>query len=222
MIALLRYQAALLVRSHRWLPPVILYAAWLAIGVQSGGPILDGFGWAAGGLLPAAVWLTRVCVTNEPSAARNCTVAAAGPGRAHLAGVLTAVCTAVLLALLGTALVVLLSDPHSTYRQVAVPVLPAAAAGLLAALACLLTGTAIGALSNRPVLRSTGWSIPVGTLAALLLLVLDASPANAAVSALVTGSLHGTIATPWLPLAATALIAAAATAVACALSSRRS
>lgn len=222
MIALLRYQAALLIRSHRWLPPVILYAAWLAIGVQSGGPLLDGLGWAAGGLLPVAVWLTRVCVTNEPPAARNCTVAAAGPGRAHLAGVLTAVCTAVLLALPGTALVVLLSDPHSARHRLPVPVLPAAAAGLLAAMACVLAGTAIGALSNRPVLRSTGWSIPVGMLAALLLLVLDASPANAAVSGLVTGSLDGTITTPWLPLAATALIAAAATAVACALNSRRS
>ncbi|MEU8995178.1 ABC transporter [Streptomyces caniferus] len=220
MIALLRYQAALLIGSHRWLPPVILYAAWLAIGVQSGGPILDGFGYAAGGLLPAAVWLTRVCVTNEPPAARNCTAAAAGPGRAHLAGVLTAVCTTVLLALIGTAVVLLISDPHSTDHQ-AVPVAPAALAGLLAALACLLMGTAIGALSNWPVLRSPGWSIPVGTLAALLLLVLGASPANAAISDLVTGSLHGTITTPWLPLAGTALIAAAATAAACALSSRR-
>ncbi|MFC9239078.1 ABC transporter [Streptomyces decoyicus] len=222
MIALLRYQTALLVGSHRWLPPVILYAAWLAIGVQSGGPILDGFGYAAGGLLPVAVWLTRVCVTNEPPAARSCTAAAAGPGRVHLAGVLTAACAALLLALLGTVWVVLLSDPRSTDLQVAVPVLPAYVAGLLAALACLLMGTAVGALSNWPVLRSPGWSIPAGMIAALLLLVLSASPANAALSGLVTGSLHGTINTPWLPLAATAMIAAAATTAACALSSRRS
>ncbi|MFG2094925.1 ABC transporter [Streptomyces sp. NPDC048612] len=221
MIALLRYQTALLIGSYRWLPPVILFAAWVAIGVESGGPILDAFGYAAGGLLPTAVWLTRVCVTNEPSAARNCAAAAAGPGRVHLAGVLTAAGAAVLLAVLGTAVAVLLSDPRSTDQQVAVPVLPAAGAGLLAALVCLLMGTAIGALSNRPVLRSTGWSIPTGLLAALLLLVWGASPANAAVSGLVTGSVHGTISTPWLPLAATALIAAAATGAACALSSRR-
>ncbi|MGW2390948.1 ABC transporter [Streptomyces lydicamycinicus] len=221
MIALLRYQTALLIGSHRWLPPVILYAAWLAIGVQSGGPILDAFGYAAGGLLPAAVWLTRVCVTNEPPATRNCAAAAAGPGRVHLAAVLTAAGTGLLLALLGTAVVVLLSDPRSTDLQVAVPVPPAAFAGLLAALVCLLMGIAIGALSNWPVLRSTGWSIPTGLLAALLLLVLGASPANAAVSGLVTGSVHGTISTPWLPLAATGLLAAAATAAACALSSRR-
>ncbi|MEW9515179.1 ABC transporter [Streptomyces tubercidicus] len=221
MIALLRYQTALLIGSHRWLPPVILYAAWLAISVRGGDPLLDGLGYAAGGLLPVAVWLTRTCVTNEPSAARNCVAAAAGPGRAHLAGVLTAAGTALLLALVGTALVVLVSDPRSTGHQVAVPVLPAAFAGLLAALVCLLMGTAIGALSNWPVLRSTGWSIPTGLVAALLLLVLGASPANAAVSGLVTGSLHGTISIPWLPLTATVLIAVAAAAAACALSSRR-
>ena len=86
---------------------------------------------------------------------------------------------------------------------------------------CLLLGTAVGALCNRPVLRAPAGH-PDGLLAALLLSVLGASPANAAVSGLVTGSLHGTVSTPWLPLAVTALIAAAATAAACALSSRRS
>lgn len=79
MIALLRYQTALLIGSHRWLPPVILYAAWLAISVRGGDPLLDGLGYAAGGLLPAAVWLTRTCVTNEPSAARNCAAPPPGP-----------------------------------------------------------------------------------------------------------------------------------------------
>ncbi len=140
----------------------------------------------------------------------------------HLACVLTAVGTGLLLALIGTAVVLSLADPHSNNHDVAVPVLPAAFAGLLAAVVCLLMGTAIGALSNRPVLRSTGWSILTGLIAALLLSVLGASPANAAVWGLVTGSVHGTVSTPWLPLAATALIAAAATAAACALSSRRS
>ncbi|MFJ9409630.1 ABC transporter [Streptomyces sp. NPDC101393] len=221
MTALLRYQAALLIGSHRWLPPVILYAAFLAVGVQTGGPILDAYGFAAAGLLPIAVWLTRICVTNEPPAARSCAAAAAGPGRVHLAAVLTAAGASVLLALLGTAFVALLSDPHSSGHRVAVPVPAATGAGLAAALACLLLGLAIGALCNRPVLRSPAAAVPAGLLAALLLSVLGASPANAAVSGLVTGSLDGTVHVPWLPLAATAVIAAAATAAACALSSRR-
>ncbi len=49
MTALLRYQADLLVRSQRWLAPVILYAAFLGISVQSGQPVLDSLGYAAAG-----------------------------------------------------------------------------------------------------------------------------------------------------------------------------
>ncbi|MEW2554575.1 hypothetical protein AB0957_22925, partial [Streptomyces zhihengii] len=79
MTALLVYQELLLLRSQRWLPPVLLYAAFLAVGVQAGGPVLDALGWAAAGLLPATAWLVRVCATQEPAAARHVTAAAAGP-----------------------------------------------------------------------------------------------------------------------------------------------
>ncbi|MDF3149077.1 ABC transporter, partial [Streptomyces sp. T21Q-yed] len=76
MNALLRYQAALLARSQRWLPPFILYAVFLGVGVQSGQPVLDSLGYAAAALLPVAAWLVRICVTNEPPAARSCVSAA--------------------------------------------------------------------------------------------------------------------------------------------------
>ncbi len=101
--------------------------------MQTGGPVLDAYGYAAAALLPLAVWLTRICVGNEPPAARNCAAAAAGPGRVHLACVLTAAGAAQLLGLVGVVFVALLSDPHSADHRVAVPVLPAAGAGLLAA-----------------------------------------------------------------------------------------
>ncbi|MEV6564408.1 ABC transporter [Streptomyces kronopolitis] len=221
MTALLRYQTALLIGSHRGLPPVLLYAAWLVIGVQGGSPILGTFGYAAGVLVPVAAWLTRICVTNEPPAARSCVAAAAGPGRAHLAAVLTAAGAALLLALPGVLVVTLLSDPRANDHR-AVPVLPAVVAGLLTALTCLLMGIAIGALSNWPVLRSAARGVPVSLTAALLVLVLGASPVNAALSGMIAGSAHGTVHTPWLPLAATLALAAAATAAACGLTSRRS
>ncbi|MFE6691235.1 ABC transporter [Streptomyces sp. NPDC057743] len=221
LTALVRYQAALLAGSYRWLPPLLVYAAFLAIGVQTGGPILDAYGYAAGGLLPVTVWLTRICATNEPPAARSCTAAAAGPARAHCAALLTAAGAALLLALAGTGFVALLSDPHSTDHRVAVPVLPATGAGLLTALVCLLLGTALGALCSWPVLRRPGWGVPTGLIAALLVLVLGASPANAALTGMITGSERGTITAPWLPLAAAALLASGATALACALTGRR-
>lgn len=222
MTALLRYQAALLVRSQRWLPPFILYAVFLGVGVQSGQPILDSLGYAAAALLPVAAWLVRICVTNEPPAARGCVSAAVGPGRAHLAVLLVALTAAAALGTAATVVVTLISDPASADHHTRVPRLPAGGAGLLAALACALLGTAVGALTNWPVLRSTGRAVPAMLLAALLSVVVTGSPAQAAVSGLVTGSRSGTVPLPVLPLAAAALLAAAATAVACVLTSRRS
>ncbi|HZF92915.1 ABC transporter [Streptomyces sp.] len=222
MTALVRYQAALLLRSQRWLPPFILYAVFLAVSVQGGQPVLDSLGYAAAALLPVAAWLARICAEGEPAAARACTAAAAGPARAHLACLLVAFAAATALGGLATLAVTLISDPASADGQTRVPRLPAGAAGLLAALACALLGTAVGALTSRPVLRSTGRAVPALLLAALLSLVLTGSPANAAVSGLVTGSRSGAVPFPLLPLGAAALLAAAATAVACALGSRRS
>ncbi|MFF4252622.1 ABC transporter [Streptomyces sp. NPDC001663] len=220
--ALLRYQAALLVRSQRWLPPIILYAAFLGIGVQSGQPVLDSLGYAAAALLPVAAWLVRICVTVEPPAARACVAAPVGPGQAHLARLLVALIASAALGVAATVVVALISSPTSTDHRTRIALLPATVAGLLAALACALLGTAVGALTNWPVLRSPGRAVPAMLLTALLSVVATGSPAQAAVSGLVTGSQSGKVPVPLLPLAAAAVLAAAATAAACALTSRRS
>ncbi|MFJ6694727.1 ABC transporter [Streptomyces sp. NPDC091272] len=222
MNALLGYQLALLARSQRWLAPVLLYAAFLAIGVQGGQPVLDSLGYGAAVLLPVAAWLVRVCVTNEPPAARHCAAAATTPARVHLATLLTAAgCTAAL-GSLGTGFVVLVSNWADTGGGVRVSPLPAATAGLLAAFTCALLGTAVGALCNWPLLRGTGWGIALTALGALLALVMVGSPARTAVTGLVSGSHTGTAAVPLLPFTAAALLAAGVGAVACRLSARRS
>ncbi|WP_406333641.1 ABC transporter [Streptomyces sp. NBC_00203] len=222
MTALLRYQTALLLRSQRWLPPFILYAAFLAIGVQSGQPVLDSLGYAAAAVLPVAAWLVRICATNESPAARSCVSAAVGPARAHLACLAVALGAAVLIGAAATLVVTVISDPTSTDHQKRVPVLAAGGAGLLAALVCALLGTAVGALTTWPLLRSPGRAVPAMLLAALLALVVTGSPAHAALTDLITGSQAGTVPVPLLPLAAAALLTAAAIAGACALTSRRS
>ncbi|ANS68677.1 integral membrane protein [Streptomyces lincolnensis] len=222
MTALLRYQTALLLRSQRWLPPFILYVVFLGVGVQGGQPVLDSLGYAAAALLPVAAWLVRIGVSGEPPAAQHCVASAVGPGRAHLARLLVALGGAAVLGTVATVVVTWISDPVSSDHQTRVPVLLAGAAGLLAALACALLGTAIGALTTWPVLRTTGRAVPALLLAALLSLVVSGSPAQAAVSGLVTGSLSGTVDLPVLPLAGAALLAAVATAAACALTARRS
>ncbi|MFI9246784.1 ABC transporter [Streptomyces sp. NPDC053086] len=222
MTALLRYQADLLLRSQRWLPPVILYVVFLGVGVQSGQPVLNSLGYTAAALLPVAAWLVRICVTGEPPAARACVAAARGPARAHLACLLTALVAAVLLGVAATVAVTLLSAPASDGHRVHVAPLRAAAAGLPATLACALLGTAVGALTSHPVLRSTGRAVPAMLLGTLLAVVSAGSPAQAAVSALVIGSQTGRTPVTLPPLAAAALLTAAAFAAAAWLSSRRS
>ncbi|MEV5952420.1 ABC transporter [Streptomyces sp. NPDC051987] len=222
MTALLRYQAALLLRSQRWLPPVILYAVFLGVGVQSGQPVLDSLGYTAAALLPVAAWLVRICVTGEPAAARACVTAARGPARAHLAALLTALAVAALLGTAATLVVTVISRHATNDHRFPVSPVQAGAAGLLATLACALLGSAVGALTNRPLLRSPGRAVPMMLLAALLAMVVGGSPAHAAVSGLVTGSESGRVPVSPLPLAAAALLTAAAFTVACALDGRRS
>ncbi|GAA4323172.1 hypothetical protein GCM10023086_48790 [Streptomyces venetus] len=222
MTALLRYHAALLLRSQRWLPPFLLYAAFLAISIQAGQPVLDSLGYAAAALLPVAAWLARICVTGEPEAARGCVAAAVGPGRAHVACLLVALAGAAALGTVTTLLVTLLSDPVASDHRTRVPLAPACGAGLLAALVCALLGTAVGALTSRPLLRSPGRAVLALLLAALLSLVATGSPAQAAVQGLVTGSRKGAVPLPLLPLAAAVLVTAAALALSGALASRRS
>jgi succinate dehydrogenase/fumarate reductase flavoprotein subunit len=120
-----------------------------------------------------------------------------------------------------TVVVTVVSDPASTDHRTPVPVVAAGGAGLLAALACALLGTAVGALTTRPLLRSTGRAVPAMLLAAVLALVVTGSPARVAVSDLVTGSQAGVVPAPVLPLFVAGALAAAAVAVACALTARR-
>ncbi|MFF9400362.1 ABC transporter [Streptomyces sp. NPDC014744] len=209
MTALLRYRAALLVRSQRWLAPVLLYAAFLAVGVWWGQPVLDSLGYAAAGLLPVTAWFVQVCTTPEPPAARAVVAAATGSPRSHLASFLVPLGCAGPLGAAAVLAVLLISDPANTDHSVPVPLLPAAAAGLLAVGCCVLLGAAVGALCTRPVLRGRGWSVAATVLAALLALVTTGSPANSAVTGLVTGSRTGTVHLPLVPLLASAVLAAA-------------
>ncbi|MGW0779330.1 ATP-binding cassette domain-containing protein [Streptomyces sp. NPDC002913] len=214
--ATVRYQAAMLARSQRWLAPLLLHVAVLGIGVRAGQPLLDSLGYAAAALVPVAAWFARLCVTQEPRAARAVTAAAVGPARAHRASLLTALGCALAVGVAGTGVVLLISEPASTDHTVAVPLPPAALAGLLAAVCCALVGTAVGALCARPVLHRRGWSLMATLLAVLLVLVGRGSPARDAVTALVSGSTTGTVVLPLLPL----LVAAVAAVAVAALTSR--
>ncbi|MFB7369376.1 ABC transporter [Streptomyces sp. NPDC056222] len=207
MTALLRYQTDLLLRSQRWLAPLFLYAVFLGVGVQTGEPVLGALGYAAAALLPVTAWVVRICLTQEPSAARNVVAAAAGRGRAHLAAVLAAVACAALLGVVAVLGVTAVSDLRR------VDPFEAGTSGLLATEVCVLTGAAVGALSTRPLVRSRGWSLAALVLGSLLALVTTGSPAQYAVQGLITGSRTATVTMPWLALVGALLLAGAAAAV---------
>ncbi|WP_405832506.1 MULTISPECIES: ABC transporter [unclassified Streptomyces] len=215
MTALLRYQGALLLRSQRWLAPLITYAAFVAVGIRPGDPVPDSLGLVAAGLVPATAWLVRICVSAEPDAARDCTAAAAGPVRVHAAALLTASAGA-LIAGAGAAAVALLTGDRAGADPGT-----AALAGALAMAACTLTGAAVGALCSRPLIRRRGYAVLAGTLGSLLALVLAVSPARGAVSALVAAGRSGTVPLPLTALAGALLLAAGAGTTACLAAARR-
>ncbi|MFJ3204537.1 ABC transporter [Streptomyces sp. NPDC086989] len=218
MTGLLRYQSALLLRSQRWIAPLLLYAAFLAAGVRPGDPLLDSLGFTAAGLVPVTAWLVRVCVTGEPDAARDCAAAAAGPVRVHAAALLTALGGALLAAAVGTAAVLLIADSG---RSEHVEPQDAALAGVLAVLACALTGAAVGAVCSRPLVRPTGVAVLACGLGSLLAWGIAGSPARSAVTALVEGSRAHVVTLPLGSFAGALVLACAAGAVACLVSARR-
>ncbi|MEU8622175.1 ABC transporter [Streptomyces sp. NPDC048623] len=209
MSALLRYQAALLLRSQRWLAPFLLYAAFVGVGVQAGEPVLGALGYAAAGLVPVAAWAVRICLDQEPPAARTVIAAASGRYRAHVAAVLTATIAVLLVGAVTVLALTALTDPRGVHPATAV------ASGLLATAACVLTGAAVGTLTTRPLIPARGWSLTTLLLGSLLALVTPGSPAAAAVSALVTAARTTTAPLSWLAATTALLLTAAAVALAC-------
>ena len=212
MIALLRYQTAILLRSHRWIFPLIAYGLLVAAGATSPAPgsallaaqstqLAQGLDWSAAMLVPVVAFLTRSMLTAEPDAARACVAAAAGPARAQLAALLTALGGGIVLGLGGACL-----TPFITGTAAAAVAHPEIfAAGLLTAVVCLLVGSAVGALCNPPLLRHPGAAMLATLATAVFALASDVSPASAALR---RGTSHGAQGPGLVPLVAAACLLA--------------
>jgi hypothetical protein len=226
VIALIRYQAAMLLRGHRWIGPLLTYAVLLTfIGAGASQPLAAAVGWSAGMLVPAVAWLTRSALTAEPPAARACVAAAGGPHRAHVAALLAALAGGALLALVGEAYELatsMLPHHHTAAGSAVAPgaVTSVLAAGLASAAVCLLVGSAIGVLCGPPLVRHHGYGILATIGAVVLALVTSVSPANAALRGS-GGTLDGP---PWLtglPLLAALALAAGSWVASALLAARR-
>lgn len=214
-IALTRYQVALLLRSHRWIPPAVLYLLGV-IGLGGGGQahgagLAQGLSWSALMLVPCAAWLTRAALTAEPRPARACAAAAGGPRRAQLAALVAALGIGACFAIVGVGWAlaingVITSGPPANAFEAGATA-STLFGGLGAALICLLVGSAAGAAFNPPVILRPAPAM-LGTCASVVFaLTWSDSPANAAVRS----AGYGVRSTSWPPgvplLVAIALLA---------------
>jgi hypothetical protein len=190
--ALLRYQAAILLRSHRWIFPLIAYGLLISVGAAGSTSLAETLDWSAAMLVPVVAFLTRAMLTAEPDAARACAAAAAGTVKAQLATLLVALGGGALLGIAGVCFGLLTAEPPTaeslttgsagaTGKLAAIAGHPGiVVAGLLTALVCLFVGSAVGALFNPPLLRHPGAAMLATLAAAVFGLASDVSPAGAA------------------------------------------
>jgi hypothetical protein len=188
--ALLRYQTAILLRSHRWIFPLIGYALLITVGAAGSTSLAETLDWSSAMLVPVVAFLTRAMLTAEPDAARACVAAAAGPVRAQLATLIVPLSGGALLGVVAVVFDILTAEAAARAPEsgLAGKVTAAAghpgivAGGLLIAVICVLVGSAVGALCNPPLLRHRAAAM-LSTLAAIVLaLAAGVSPANAAIS----------------------------------------
>jgi hypothetical protein len=203
MSALIRYQLALLLRSQRWLPPVLFFAVLIVAGVFGGQQYGDSLGWCAGMLVPGAGWLTRTVLSGEPAAARACASAAAGPRRVQGAALGVALGVGAVLAVVAGVFEWTMSSPPPGVPLSTLPLGAIARDGGAGIVVGLFVGVALGAVCAPPVLGRPATGVLVLAAASIVLLVAPWSPVNAAIRGAAS---PGPTVFPWWELAAALLL----------------
>jgi hypothetical protein len=221
MTSLVHYNLRDFVRSHRFLPPLIVFGVVFAVlYAVHPTPVLSSYGATALSMYPLAAWYTAVLLGAEDPVQREVTIVNSGSAtRAHLAKVLTAgllASTLILFALLLPAALGFLKLPaHET-------LLPYLGIGLLAHAIAALTGVALGLLWSPPTVQRTGYTF--GGLLLCLVLTIPfnrVAPPLAATRAMRDGTPPGAVATDLLPSLLGALAFAAVAVLAYLKISRR-
>lgn len=82
MSALFRYTLSTMLHSQRYLPPVVLFVAALAVGTTNGsGRLAPAYALASGALFLCSTWLTVVLINIEDPVHRAITTVHAGRSR---------------------------------------------------------------------------------------------------------------------------------------------
>ena len=156
LTTLVRYFGADLLRSQRFLLPLVLFMALLT-PLFNGDPGPPPQAWTITVLIlyPVSCWLAVTVANTEDPVQRQVTIAAAGgPGRVAVGVLLT--CLAADLVLIALAVTWPMASTGYAFPPSTI------AAGVLAHVAAAATGTAVGLLCARPVVHGIGWSALLG------------------------------------------------------------
>jgi hypothetical protein len=170
MIVLVRYLLADVLRTQRWVAPMLTYLAALMIIGPPTGPVLPTYAMAAAALVPIGMWATVVVFTSEEPAQAAITMSIAGGfRRVWPAKVLAALLSTLVL---GYASMIWLTVTSNQYEHLGV--------GFVDYTMTALAGVAFGALISRPILTKISWTALLGVAICLAqLLVRQAPPVNA-------------------------------------------
>ncbi|MFC4950425.1 hypothetical protein [Pseudonocardia sp. GCM10023141] len=164
------YLGADVLRSQRFLLPLIVFGAVLAV-LFGGDPGAPPAPWAASvlAIYPTAAWFGLIVANTEDPVQRTVTMASAGgPGAVAAGSLLVALVGDVVLAAMAVVWPVVTT--HYSYPP------PLLLHGALAHLAAAATGTAVGLLCARPLVRRIGWSFCIAVTVVVITAVQPLLP----------------------------------------------
>ncbi len=169
MRALVRYNAAEVLRGQRWLAPLLAYAALLAVVDATNGSLRSTYAASAVLLVPIACWVTVVVNQSEDPAQTAITVTNAGSRtRVWLAKLVTAAA--------GCMVLVLAALVAPAFARSAGWTATTFGLGVAAFLACAAFGVALGAVCSPPVVRCPAWAVLAAVSLSLLDVVIPGAP----------------------------------------------
>jgi hypothetical protein len=155
VIALVRYGAADVLRSQRWVAPVLTFLAIEAVIAAGNGTVMPTYAVSAVALLFVTTWMTVVALNAEDPVQETVTAVTAG------SRVRPRVARMIVVFGFGTVLaaVALVTAPVVSTDGVSTAHL---GAGAGAHLLTVLAGVAVGALCSRPIVTRTAWAVIAG------------------------------------------------------------
>jgi hypothetical protein len=170
-VALLRYLAADVLRSQRWVAPLLAFLGGVAVFNVAGGPLLTTYADTATVLLPVSVWLTVVVANSEDPMQAAITAVTVGGERRLRLGKLAAAWAGC-----GVLTVVAVLWPLVVRSYSGSAGAGDVAAGVAAHLLVALFGVGVGSLGMRAVLGRAGWTVLVATALCLADLLIPHAP----------------------------------------------